>query len=165
MAYTTNSITVTPISANIGTYSTTMATSGTSGQYLTVGGGGGSGWIGTYHSTATGYATTSGTTTLNTSLKASTIQVSGTNPTLQTDVNSIEIDEMIGVIITLRDTLNIIPKKQKLLDSNPTLKDSFENYERILKQKLSDPALLQAYNEYRTLEILSKECSGCCKLN
>ena len=57
----------------------------------------------------------------------------------------------------MKEVFCIIPKNQPLLDSNPTLKDSYEQYEAILKQKLSDPALLEAYNEYKTLEILSKE--------
>ena len=85
------------------------------------------------------------------------VRISGPNPTISTDDHKININDLINIIEMMKEVFCIIPKNQPLLDSNPTLKDSYEQYEAILKQKLSDPALLEAYNEYKTLEILSKE--------
>jgi hypothetical protein len=85
------------------------------------------------------------------------VRISGPNPTISTDDHQININDLINIIEMMKEVFCIIPKNQTLLDSNPTLKDSYEQYEAILKQKLSDPALLEAYNEYKTLEILSKE--------
>ena len=123
------------------------------------GGGGGSIYTGNISiPTTTGssgmYLTSSGYTTITTQAD---VKISGPNPTLSTDHYKININEMIGVIEMMKEVFCIIPKNQKLLDANSTLKDSYEQYESILKQKLSDPSLIEAYNEYKTLEILSKE--------
>jgi hypothetical protein len=146
--------------------STTPATvySNTSTVVVSGGGGGGSSSIGNITMPSSWYSTTGSSGMVlsssgsfgSTSINAD-VFISGPNPTISTDKHKINIDDLIGIIEMMKEVFCIIPKNQPLLDSNPTLKDSYEQYEAILNQKLSDPALLEAYNEYKTLEILSKE--------
>ena len=119
------------------TIPTSWSTTGSSGMYLTSSG------------TYTNISTT-------TSIQANLI-ISGKNPTLSTDMNKIDIDEMAGIIATLKDVFFIIPKHQKLIDENPTLKDAWDQYETVLRKNLNDPELKEVYNQYKTLEALSKE--------
>lgn len=132
---------------------------------VTVGAGGGgnsnSSYSGTIVLPATSassglYATTSGWTSISQPQNA-TVKITGKNPTIQTENSEINIDELIGIVKTLKEVLNVIPKNERLLNENPTLRDSYAHYESVLKEKLSDPALVEAYNQYRTLEILSTE--------
>lgn len=141
-----NTVTVYPYSPNINSISST----------ITIGAGGGGGSSGQYY-------TTSGTSTVwsnpllsTTSINANLI-ISGKKPTLSTDMNKIDIDEMAGIIATLRDVFFILPKHQKLIDENPTLKDAWEQYETVLRKNLNDPELKEVYNQYKTLEALLKE--------
>jgi hypothetical protein len=113
----------------------------------------------TTHGSSQMYLTSSGTYTnisTTTSIQANLI-ISGKHPTLSTDMNKIDIDEMAGIIATLKDVFFIIPKHQKLIDENPTLKDAWDQYETVLRKNLNDPELKEVYNQYKTLEALSKE--------
>jgi hypothetical protein len=118
-------------------------TTSNSSVYVATGGGGGG------SSTYTNISTT-------TSIQAD-VKISGKNPTLSTDMNKIDIDEMAGIIATLRDVFFILPKHQKLIDENPTLRDAWDHYETVLRKNLNDPELKEVYNQYKTLEALSKE--------
>jgi hypothetical protein len=142
---------------------------GTSTSYLnptstnitlpSVGGGSGSYYISNAIS-ATGYVSSTSMNTSTISLNSSIVELVGKNPVLATENSKINVDEMIGVVKMMQEIFCILPKNQSSLDSNPTLKDSYEQYVSILQktmQKFNDPALLEAYNQYKTLEILSQK--------
>jgi len=116
------------------TWATPGITTGSSGMYLT----------------SSGYVT-------NTTKIQAEVTISGKNPTLSTDSNKIDLDEMAGILATLKDVFFILPKHQKLIDENPTLKDAWDQYESVLRKNLNDPELKEVYNQYKTLEALSKE--------
>ena len=153
---------------NIQTIYSYPTNSNSSPYVVTVGAGGGGGSSSTYTGNlslpstwaTTGssgmYLTSSGYVTNTTKIKAE-VTISGKNPTLSTDSNKIDLDEMAGIIATLKDVFFILPKNQKLIDENPTLKDAWEQYETVLRKNLNDSALIEAYNQYKTLEALSKE--------
>jgi hypothetical protein len=110
---------------------------------------------------ATGYVSSTSMNTSTISLNSSIVlELGGKNPVLATENSKINVDEMIGVVKMMQEIFCILPKNQSLLDSNPTLEDSYEQYVSILQktmQKFNDPELLEAYNQYKTLEILSQK--------
>ena len=145
-------------------YPTTSNSSPYVATVVGAGGGGGSSYGNvtiptswTTHGSSQMYLTSSGFTGISTTTIQADVIISGKNPTLSTDMNKIDIDEMAGIIATLKDVFFILPKHQKLIDENPTLKDAWDQYETVLRKNLNDPELKEVYNQYKTLEALSKE--------
>lgn len=127
-----------------GSYTTTT---GALGTVTTTGyGGGGGGW----------------TTGVTTSVNAGTISIGSTH--LSGSDSDITLkrggkpDIKIGATLDLIcECLNIVIPEKSLLDNNPALKLSYENYKEVLQRTVSNPELKQAYNDYKFIENLVRE--------
>jgi hypothetical protein len=91
------------------------------------------------------------------SISPTSSQLSLTGTNINVAGKEINLLEMYETMMTLSRALNIIPRDQKLLDSNPTLADAYEQYEKILIEKMSDARIKEAYDQYQTLKALSTE--------
>jgi len=134
---------------------------------ITVAGGGGSsgtftGNISVPSSISTGssgmYLTSSGWSSISpTTYTQADVKISGKNPTLSTDKNKIDIDEMAELLKMFKEVMFFAFEESKVLEENPTLNDAYITYKNKLKEKYSDPELQEVYNQYKLIKALSTE--------
>ena len=113
-------------------------------QVYTVGGGGGSSYL------------TAGASwnTVNTNTN---IKISGNNPTLSTDTNVINLNELSELLNMFKEVMMFSFEDPKVLAENPTLHDAYTQYKDKLKEKYNDPELKEVYNQYKLIKALSQK--------
>ena len=85
------------------------------------------------------------------------IKISGNNPTLSTDTNVINLNELSELLNMFKEVMMFSFEDPKVLAENPTLHDAYTQYKDKLKEKYNDPELKEVYNQYKLIKALSQK--------
>lgn len=114
-----------------------------------------------YNGIPSGYSTV-GTLSGNYGIPSTThsqLSLSGKNPIISTDKNSINLDSLIENISIINEMLHIIVPNYDKIKANPTLEDAWEQYKsaREIEPKYNSKEYIAAYHQYKMLEVLCEE--------
>ena len=114
-----------------------------------------------YNGIPSGYSTV-GTISGNYGIPSTThsqLSLSGINPIISTDKNSINLDSLIENISIINEMLHIIVPNYDKIKANPTLEDAWEQYKsaREIEPKYNSKEYIAAYHQYKMLEVLCEE--------